>query len=99
MYIIVVGVVIAIGAIYYGTKEPNEQIVKDLNKFKKKIKDKEDDMNQDNDFVEILNMIDTKNSNGSEIKNRFNQIKDPEKRKKVKNFLSEKFSKDHKKGK
>ena len=99
MYVIVIGVIIAIGAIYYGTRERNEQIIQDLNKLKKKMKEKEEDIYEDEDFVEILNMIDTKSSDGTEIKRRFNQITDPEKRKKVKNLLSEKFNKNHKKSK
>ena len=92
MYPYIIGFLLTIGGIFWGTRSDNQdqEILKDIMYQKEKIQESADNKEDDDDFVEILTSLDW--SDNSEIKRRFNKIKDPDKRKKVKGFLSKKFN-------
>ena len=98
MFAIIVGVVVAIGVIAYGTRSQgqDQQIIKDIKYDKDKMKGNTTDID-DEDFVEILNCIERKDN--KEVKRRFNQITNPEKRKKIKLMLKDQYDNGKNKGK
>mmetsp|Transcript_10116 Transcript_10116/g.9974 ORF Transcript_10116/g.9974 Transcript_10116/m.9974 type:complete len:85 (+) Transcript_10116:19-273(+) len=82
---IVIGIVIGLGAAFYFTQPgqvQNEDIVKDI-KYQKEQINSDKLTYEDEDFVEIINLLDEKSKDKSynAVKRRFNQISNPDKRK------------------